>query len=98
MRSQAILLRLGCCRNCGIVIVFGVPLDRLDDQVQFVRAINLSGHAVVFAWGDPVAAGEVVKAVDPVGEVVLHEEHDTGSVFHTREQPQMTGAKVEHGG
>jgi hypothetical protein len=29
--------------------------------------------------------------------VVLHEEHDTAAVFHTREQEQMIGAEVEHG-
>jgi hypothetical protein len=40
--------------------------------------------------------GEVVEAVDPAGGVVLHEEHDTGAVLHTREQEQMIGAEVEH--
>ena len=40
--------------------------------------------------------GEVVQAVDPAGGVVLHEEHDTGAVFHTRKQEQMIGAEVEH--
>jgi hypothetical protein len=42
--------------------------------------------------------GEVVEAVDPAGGVVLHEEHDTGAVFHTRKQEQMIGAEVEHKG
>jgi hypothetical protein len=28
--------------------------------------------------------------------VILHEEHDTGSVFCPREQEQMIGAEVEH--
>jgi len=28
----------------------------------------------------------------------LHEKHDTGSIFHTREQEQMIGAEVEHDG
>jgi len=40
--------------------------------------------------------GEVVEAVDPAGGVVLHEEHDTAAVFHTRKQEQMIGAEVEH--
>jgi hypothetical protein len=44
------------------------------------------------------ARGEVVEAVDPAGGVVLHEKHDTGSIFHTREQEQMIGAEVEHDG
>ena len=30
-------------------MVFGVPLDRLDDQVQFVRAVYLARHAVAEA-------------------------------------------------
>jgi hypothetical protein len=28
--------------------VFPGPLDRLDDQVQFVRAVDLSRHTVVY--------------------------------------------------
>jgi hypothetical protein len=31
-----------------------------------------------------------------MGGVILHEEHDTGSVFCPREQEQMIGAEVEH--
>ena len=66
--------------------MFGVALDRLDDQVQFVRSVDLARHAAVFALGDCVDSGEVVLAVDPAGRVVLHEKHDTGSIFHTGEQ------------
>ena len=33
---------------------------------------------------------------DREGGVILHEEHDTGSVFCKREQEQMVGAEVEH--
>lgn len=77
--------------------MLGVALDRLDDQVQFVRAVDLARHAVVFAWGDGVGSGEVVQAVDPAGRVVLHEKHDTGSRFHTGQQEQMIGADDKHG-
>ena len=66
--------------------MFGVPLERLDDQVQFVRAVYLARHAVVFAWDDVVGPGEVVEALDPVGKVVLHEEHDSAAIFHPGEQ------------
>ena len=76
--------------------MFCVHLDRLDDQVQFVRTVDLSRHAVVLAWRDLLGFVEVVQAVDPVGRVILHEEHDTGSVFCPREQEQMIGAEVEH--
>ena len=78
--------------------MFGVPLDGLDDQVQFVGAVDFPGHAVVIAWGDLVSTGEVVEAVDPAGGVVLHEEHGTGAVFHPGEQSEMIGAEVEHAG
>jgi len=76
--------------------VFCVHLDRLDDQVQFVRTVDLSRHAVVLAWRDLLGFVEVVQAVDPVGRVILHEEHDTGSVFCPREQTSEFGAGVEH--
>jgi hypothetical protein len=75
--------------------VFGVHLDGLDDQVQFVRTVDLSRHAVVLAWRDLLGFGEVIQAVDPAGRVVLHEEHDTGSRFCPREQEQIIGAEFE---
>jgi hypothetical protein len=75
--------------------VFGVHLDRLDDQVLSVRAVDLSRHAVVLAWRDLLDFSEVLQAVDPVVGVVLHEEHDTGSVFCPREQEQIIGAEFE---
>jgi hypothetical protein len=48
-------------------------------------------------WPGVISVGfdEVVQAVDPVGRVILHEEHDRGSVFCPREQEQMIGAEVE---
>ena len=64
--------------------MFGVHLDRLDDQVQFVRTVDLSRHAMVLTWRDRLGFGEVIQAVDPAGGVALHEEHDTGSVFCPR--------------
>jgi hypothetical protein len=78
--------------------VLGVPLDGLDDQVQFVGAVDFPSDAVVFACGDAQRAGEVIEAVDPAGGVVLHEEHGTGAVFHPGEQSEMIGAEVEHAG
>ena len=57
--------------------MFGVHLDRLDDQVQFVRTVDVSRHAVVLAWRDLLGFGEVIQTVDPAGRVILHEEPDT---------------------
>ena len=73
-----------------------VRLDGLDDQIEFVGAVDLAGYAVVAVRRDLLGFGEVIQAVDPAGGVVLHEEHDTAAVFHTREQEQMIGAEVEH--
>jgi hypothetical protein len=49
------------------------------------RAVDLSRHAAVVVWRDLLGFGEVAQAVDPAGGVVLHEEHDTGSVFRPQE-------------
>ena len=78
--------------------MFCVPPDRLDNQVEFVRTVDLSRHAVVWAWRDLLGFGEVVQAVDPARGVISHEEHDTGAVFRPREQEQMIGAEVKHAG
>jgi hypothetical protein len=48
--------------SCRTPAVFGVHLDRLDDQVQFVRTVDLSRHAGVLAWRDLLGFGEVVQA------------------------------------
>jgi hypothetical protein len=50
---------------------------------------------LVVAWRDLLGFSEVVQAVDPARGVVLHEEHDTGSVFCPREQEQIIGAEIE---
>jgi len=76
--------------------VLGVRLDRFQDQVKFVGAVDLSEHAIVLAWCDDQGAREVIQAVHPVGGVVQHEEDHAGAVFHALEQEQMIGAEVEH--
>ena len=77
-------------------MVFGVPLDRLDDQDSLSALFTLPEHAVVFAWSDAVRSGEVVEAVDPAGRVVLHEEHDSAAIFHRRRYLLLgrTGCKI----
>jgi len=78
--------------------VFDVRLDGLDNQVEFIGAVDLPEHAVILVWRDDLGFGEVLQAVDPAGRVISHEEHNTGAVFYPREQQQMIGAEVEHGG
>ena len=43
---------VGCRRKSGAEAMLSIPLDGLDDRVQFVGAIDLSCDAVVFAGGD----------------------------------------------
>ena len=77
--------------------MFRVRLDGLDDQVEFVGAVDLSRYAVIAVWRDLLGFGEVVQAIDPVRGVISHEKHDTGAIFRPRDQGKMIGAEVKHG-
>ena len=76
--------------------MFRVRLDGLDDQVEFVGAVDLSRYAVIAVWRDLLGFSEVVKAIDPVRGVIFHKEHDAGAVFRPRDQGEMIGAEVKH--
>ena len=77
--------------------MFVVRLDRLDDEIEFVGAVDLPGDAVVFVWRNDSGFGEVIQPVNPSGGVVFHDEHNTAFAFRPREQDEMIGAEVEHG-
>ena len=77
--------------------MFGVRLDGLDDQVEFVGAVDFAGYAVIAAWRDLLGFGEVMQAIDPVRGVISHKEHGAGAVFRPRDQSEMIGAEVKHG-
>jgi hypothetical protein len=53
----------------------GVRFDGLDDEVEFVGAVDLSRHAVVLARRDEVGFAEVVQPINPVRRVISHDEH-----------------------
>jgi hypothetical protein len=89
---------IGRNRSIGRPRVVAVRLDGLDHEIEFIGAVDLPGHAVILVWCDEVGFGEVVQAIDPADRVIFHEEHNTGAVFHPREQEQRIGAEVEHGG
>ena len=76
--------------------MFGVRLDGLDDQVEFVDAVDLARYAVVAVRRDLLGFGEVMQAIDPVRGVIFHKEHSTGAVFGPGDQNEMIGAEVEH--
>src|SRR5919109_4803212 len=85
-------------RKSGNRSVFGIGLDGLDHQVQFVGAVDFPGHAVILVWRDELGFGEVMQPVNPAGRVISHNEHSTTAIFRPREQEQMIGAEVEHTG
>ena len=76
--------------------MFRVRLDGLDDQVELVGAVDLSRYAVIAVRQDLLGFGEVVQPIDPVREVISHDEHDTRAIFRPRDQSEMIGAEVEH--
>ena len=76
--------------------MFRVRLDGLDDQVEFVGAVDFPRYAVIAVWRDLLGFGEVVQAIDPVRGVISHEKHDTGAIFRPRDQGKMIGAEVKH--
>ena len=76
--------------------MFRVRLDGLDDQVQFVGAVDLSRYAVIAVWRDLLGFSEVVQAIDPVRGVIFHKEHGAGAIFRPRDQGKMIGAEVKH--
>ena len=71
--------------------------DGLDYEIEFVGAVDLTRHAVIFSWRDDPGFGEVIQAVNSLGRIVFHDEHNTAAAFRPREQNEMIGAEVEHG-
>jgi hypothetical protein len=76
--------------------VFGVDLDRFQDQVQFIGAVDFPKHTVDMVWRDDLGFGEVIEAIDPVGMQVFHDENRALAAFVPREQRQVVGAEVKH--
>src|SRR5215469_14683649 len=81
----------------GTPLMFGVQLDRFDDQVECVDVVDLARHAVGSIWREVEAFGEVEQAIHTPSVVIQHDQHRAGSVFRPRDQEQMIGAEVKHG-
>ncbi len=73
-----------------------VRLDGLDDQVEFVGAVDLARYAVIAVRRDLLRFGEVVKPIHPARRVISHDKHDARAVFRPRDQGEMVGAEVKH--
>ena len=78
--------------------MFRVRADRFDDEVESVGAVDLARYAVGHVGPDELGFGEVIEPVDSLRIAVLHEEHGIRRVFRPRDQEEMIGAEVEHGG
>jgi hypothetical protein len=85
-------------RNSGRPDVFGVEADRFDHKVEFIGAVDFARYAVSHFGLDEQGFGEVIEPVNPLGVVVLEQEHRARTVFRPREQEQVMGAEVEHEG
>ena len=77
--------------------MFRVRFDGLDDQVEFVGAVDFAGYAVIAMRRDLLDFSEVIQPIDPVRGVISHNKHDTRAVFGPRDQGKMIGAEVKHG-
>lgn len=79
--------------------MLGVRLDRFQNEVQPVRAVDLAGDAVIVSMLD-VAAGlrEVMQPVNPSSGIVTHHEHreSTIAVLVAVKQDEMIRAEVKH--
>ena len=76
--------------------MFRVRLDGLDDQVEFVGAVDLPRYAVIAVGQDLQGFSEVVQAIDPMRGVIFHKEHGAGAIFRPRDQGKMIDAEVKH--
>ncbi len=80
----------------GRPLMFRVRLDGLDDQVEFVGAVDFAGYTVIAMRQDLLGFGEVMQAIDPVRGVISHNKHGAGGVFRPRDQGKMIGAEIKH--
>lgn len=58
-----------------------VRLDGLDDQIEFVGAVDFAGYAVIAMRRYLLGFGEVVEPINPARRVIFHDKHDAGAVF-----------------
>lgn len=78
--------------------MFSVWPDRFDHEVEFVGAVDFARYAVGHVGPDELGFSKVVEPVNTLRVEVPQQEHRTRRVLRPREQEQMVGAEVEHGG
>ena len=77
--------------------MFGVGLDRIQDQVKFVGAVDFARDGIEAIGFDGEGFGEVIEPVDPLSGMVAHHEDRAFGRLLAVNQSEMIGAKVEHG-
>jgi hypothetical protein len=78
--------------------VLGIGPDRFDHQVEFVGAIDFARHAVGLARHEVVGFGEVMQPINALGVAIDEQQHRARPVLLPREQEEMIGAEIKHGG
>ncbi len=61
--------------------MFRVQVDRLDDEIESVVAVDLARYAVSHFGLEELGFGEVIEPVDSLRVAVAHEEHGVRRVF-----------------
>jgi hypothetical protein len=82
MRPSRAVSRNG---NTGTPGVFGVRPDRVDDEVEFVGAIDFARYAIGHVGPDELGFGEVVEPVNALRVAILLQKHRARRVFRPRE-------------
>ena len=77
--------------------MFGVRLDRFNDEVEFIGAIDLARYAVGHSGPDELGFCKVMNPVNALRIEVLHQEHRARRIFRPREEEEMIGAEIKHG-
>lgn len=77
--------------------MFGVRLDRFDDEVEFIGAIDLARYAVGHSGPDELGFCKVMNPINTLRIEVLHQKHRTRRVLRPREEEEMIGAEIKHG-
>jgi len=82
-------------RNFGNPALFRVQADRLDDEIEFIGAVDLARHAVGHIGPDELGFGGVIEPVNPLRVAVLHEEHGIRQIFRPRDVLSFFRTRVD---
>jgi hypothetical protein len=70
----------------GARAVFGINLDRINNQIELIGGVDFAGNAPNMVRRNRLRFREVMEAIEAFGMTVLHEENHTGLAVVTRKQ------------